>query len=170
MSRGNDTSGAPIWIGTTKLANANTIGVAKNSSMIVPCIVNSWLYCSGREELHARAGPARPASAAPSGRRAGRTRTTVTMYMIPICFASVVRSIRANAEPLTCSRTGQGRVTIGLGATVVTNGLRFSFVPLGTRWYRRAVIARRIVPGRRSAARGGVTRSTRAYSGPSRSR
>jgi hypothetical protein len=29
------------------LANANTIGVANSSSMIVPCIVNSWLYCSG---------------------------------------------------------------------------------------------------------------------------
>ncbi|GLY21767.1 hypothetical protein Misp04_14990 [Micromonospora sp. NBRC 101691] len=57
----------------------------------------------------------------------------VTMYMIPICFASVVRSIRAMAEPFTGSRTGQGRVTTGLGATVVTSGLRFSFVPLGTR-------------------------------------
>ncbi|GAA1893040.1 hypothetical protein GCM10009687_72960 [Asanoa iriomotensis] len=46
------------------------------------------------------------------------------MYMIPICFASVVRSMRANAEPFTGCRTGQGRVTIGFGATVVTTGLR----------------------------------------------
>ena len=30
----------------------------------------------------------------------------VIMYMIPICFASVVRRIRAIAEPLTCRRTG----------------------------------------------------------------
>ena len=48
----------------------------------------------------------------------------VTRYMIPICFASVVRSSRAIAEPLTGWRTGQGRVTIGFGATVVTSGLR----------------------------------------------
>jgi hypothetical protein len=44
----------------------------------------------------------------------------VTMYMIPICFASVVRMMRANAEPRVASRTGHGRVTIGFGATVVT--------------------------------------------------
>jgi hypothetical protein len=41
------------------------------------------------------------------------------MYMIPICFASVVRRIRARAEPLTWRRTGPGRVTTGLGTTVV---------------------------------------------------
>ena len=64
----------------------------------------------------------------------------VTRYMMPICFASVVRSSRAKAEPLTGWRTGQGRVTIGFGATVVTNGLRFSVVPLGTRCQLRAVI------------------------------
>jgi hypothetical protein len=48
----------------------------------------------------------------------------VTMYMIPICFASVVRMMRPRADPLIGRRTGQGRVTIGsgttLGATVVT--------------------------------------------------
>jgi hypothetical protein len=43
----------------------------------------------------------------------------VTMYMIPICFASVVRRMRARAEPLTCGRTGHGRLTTGLGTTVV---------------------------------------------------
>jgi len=48
----------------------------------------------------------------------------VTMYMIPICFASVVRSNRAKADPLVCWRTGHGRVTIGFGATVVTQGLQ----------------------------------------------
>ncbi len=72
----------------------------------------------------------------------------VTMYMIPICFASVVRSSRAMADPLTGSRTGQGRVTTGLGATVVTSGLRFWVVPLGTRSLGGPSSARRIVPGR----------------------
>ena len=47
----------------------------------------------------------------------------VTRYIRPICLASVVRSSRANAEPLTGCRTGHGRVTIGFGATVVTYGL-----------------------------------------------
>ena len=28
------------------MANPNRIGVAYSSSMIVPCMVNSWLYCS----------------------------------------------------------------------------------------------------------------------------
>ena len=46
LSRGNATSGEPICSGTTKLAKPNRIGVAKSSSMIVPCMVNSWLYCS----------------------------------------------------------------------------------------------------------------------------
>ena len=47
LSRGNATSGAPIWIGISALANPANSGVANSNSMIVPCIVNSWLYCSG---------------------------------------------------------------------------------------------------------------------------
>ncbi|GAA3450363.1 hypothetical protein GCM10018962_21960 [Dactylosporangium matsuzakiense] len=47
----------------------------------------------------------------------------VVRYIRPICFASVVRSSRANAEPLTGLCTGHGLVTIGFGATVVTKGL-----------------------------------------------
>ena len=39
----------------------------------------------------------------------------VIRYRIPICFASVVRSNRARAEPRVTGRTGQGRVTMGLG-------------------------------------------------------
>ncbi len=46
FSRGNATSGAPICSGMMTLAKPTNSGVAKNSSMIVPCIVNSWLYCS----------------------------------------------------------------------------------------------------------------------------
>ena len=47
FSRGNATSGAPICSGMSALANPANSGVANSSSMIVPCIVNSWLYCSG---------------------------------------------------------------------------------------------------------------------------
>jgi hypothetical protein len=47
FSRGKATSGAPICSGTSALAKPANSGVAKSSSMIVPCIVNSWLNCSG---------------------------------------------------------------------------------------------------------------------------
>ena len=62
FSRGNATSGAPICSGMITLANPANSGVANSSSMIVPCIVNSWLYCSLRlHDLHARRGRARRA-------------------------------------------------------------------------------------------------------------
>ena len=47
FSRGNATSGAPICSGIIAFAKPANSGVANSSSMIVPCIVNSWLYCSG---------------------------------------------------------------------------------------------------------------------------
>jgi len=47
LSRGKATSGAPICSGTIALAKPVNSGVAKSSSMIVPCIVKSWLYCRG---------------------------------------------------------------------------------------------------------------------------
>jgi hypothetical protein len=61
------------------------------------------------------------------------------MYMIPICFASVVRSTRARAEPLTGCLTGQGRVTIGFGTTEVmassgavdSSGAEIDATPIG---------------------------------------
>lgn len=43
---GNATSGAPIWTGINTFANPAKSGVANIKSMIVPCIVNNWLYCS----------------------------------------------------------------------------------------------------------------------------
>ena len=46
FSRGNATSGDPICSGMMTLAKPTNNGVANSSSMIVPCIVNSWLYCS----------------------------------------------------------------------------------------------------------------------------
>ena len=46
FSRGNATSGAPICNGMTMFAKPANSGVANSSIMIVPCIVNIWLYCS----------------------------------------------------------------------------------------------------------------------------
>ena len=47
FSRGKATSGAPICSGIIAFANPANSGVANSSSMIVPCIVNIWLYWSG---------------------------------------------------------------------------------------------------------------------------
>ena len=46
FSRGNATSGEPICNGMISLAKPTNSGVANSSSMIVPCIVNSWLNWS----------------------------------------------------------------------------------------------------------------------------
>ncbi len=46
FSLGNATSGDPICSGMIALANPAKVGVANSSSMIVPCIVKDWLYCS----------------------------------------------------------------------------------------------------------------------------
>ena len=47
FNRGNATSGEPICNGINAFVNPANNGVANNNNMIVPCIVNSWLYCSG---------------------------------------------------------------------------------------------------------------------------
>ena len=44
--RGNATSGEPICSGMIAFAKPEKSGVANRNSMIVPCIVKSWLYCS----------------------------------------------------------------------------------------------------------------------------
>jgi hypothetical protein len=41
--RGKATSRAPIWSGTTKLKNATAMGMATRKTIVVPCIVKSWL-------------------------------------------------------------------------------------------------------------------------------
>ena len=43
LSRGNATSGEPICSGMITLPKPKNSGVAKSSSMIVPCMVKSWL-------------------------------------------------------------------------------------------------------------------------------
>jgi hypothetical protein len=42
--RGKATSGAPICSGMMTLPKPTYSGVAKRNSMIVPCMVNNWLY------------------------------------------------------------------------------------------------------------------------------
>ena len=83
LSRGNATSGAPIWIGMIAFARPANIGVANSSIISVPWMVNSWLYCS---EL-TTCSPGRASSARISMARIPATRkkpNEVVMYRLPI--------------------------------------------------------------------------------------
>jgi hypothetical protein len=87
------------------LAKANSSGVANSNSMIVPCMVNNWLYCSGDRNCR----PGRPSSPRISSAMTPpitKNENDVTKYIRPICFASVVRNSRASAVPRTWRRTG----------------------------------------------------------------
>ena len=96
------------------MAKPKTIGVANNSSMIAPCMVNSWLYCSGdRNCMPGLANSARSSSAITPPMT--KKPNAVVRYINPTCLASVVRRSRANAEPRTGRCTGHGRVSIGCG-------------------------------------------------------
>ena len=46
FSRGKATYGTPICSGTRMLEKPTNSGVANSSSMMLPCIVNIWLYCA----------------------------------------------------------------------------------------------------------------------------
>lgn len=98
------------------MANPNTFGVAYNSIMIVPCMVTSWLYCSG--DTTCRPGAASSvriisAITPPAMKNAN----DVTRYITPICLWSVVRKIRSSTAPFGLQRGRQGRVGTSLGAT-----------------------------------------------------
>ena len=90
FSRGNATSGAPIWIGMSALANPANSGVANSSSMIVPCIVNSWLYCSGLSTT-CRPGSTSSARISRASRPPIMKKTNEEMkYRLPMTLWSVV--------------------------------------------------------------------------------
>ena len=90
FSRGNATSGAPICSGMSALANPANSGVANSSSMIVPCIVNSWLYCSGLSTT-CRPGATSSARISSASRPPSRKKTNEVMkYRLPMTLWSVV--------------------------------------------------------------------------------
>ena len=77
--RGKATSGAPICSGMITLPKPTNSGVANRNSMIVPCIVNSWLYCSS--ETNCRPGTASSARIARAIRPATKNQmVAVTRY------------------------------------------------------------------------------------------
>ena len=89
FSRGNATSGAPICNGRIALAKPANSGVANMSSMIVPCIVKSWLYCSfvGTICMPGSNSSARMMSAITPPSR--KNSTEAIRYMYPIVLWSV---------------------------------------------------------------------------------
>ena len=102
FSRGNATSGAPICSGMIRFANAKNSGVANNSSMIVPCIVNSWLYCSGdRNCMPGRASSPRISMAIRPPRM--KNVNDVVRYIRPMVLWSVVRSRFDSREPFSAT-------------------------------------------------------------------
>ena len=87
--------------------------------MIVPCMVNIWLYCS----LLRNCCPGTASSPRISSAIAPPTMkntNVVTRYRIAMSLGSVVRIILTNMDPLAARRAGYGRDVIGLGATAVT--------------------------------------------------
>ncbi len=121
--RGNATSGEPICSGRMKFANPNRIGVAYSSSMIVPCMVNSWLNCSfDRYCRPGRASSPRISSAIrpPIMKNAN----DVVRYMIPICLGSVVLNSERKYEPFGRARAAPGWGTTGVGLIVVITASR----------------------------------------------
>ncbi len=87
--RGNATSGAPSCRGRMAFANPANSGVANISSMIVPCIVNNWLYCSfvGSTCMPGSNSSARMMSAITPPSR--KNRNEAIRYMYPIVLWSV---------------------------------------------------------------------------------
>src|SRR3954470_16159184 len=123
LSRGKATSGAPICRGMIGLAHPAKAGVAESSSMIRPCIVKSWLYCSlvcptCKPGLNRSAGlisAMRPASM--------KKAIEEIRYRCPIVLWSVVMSHRVMVEPL---RVVTGAAT---ACSSVTNVAVISLAP-----------------------------------------
>src|SRR3954452_19503295 len=94
-----------------QLAKPNTIGVAYSSSMIVPCMVNSWLYCSLDKNCRPGAASSERISSAINP-PAMKNPNEVTVYMMPSNLGSVVVTTRYTNDPLTPRRGGNGRVGV----------------------------------------------------------
>ncbi len=88
FSRGNATSGAPICSGMITLPNPTNSGVANRNSMIVPCMVNDWLYWAfDRIWVPGSASSARmPSASSPAMRK---NTNDVIRYNCPMILWSV---------------------------------------------------------------------------------
>ena len=128
FSRGNATSGAPICSGMITLANPMNRGVANISSMIVPCMVNSWLYCSlDRNCSPGLASSARISSASTPPNR--KKQNELMMYMKPMTLWSVDVSQLTTTLPRgsRCQTAAGVAMATGGSPSTVTSHLRSSY-------------------------------------------
>ena len=119
--RGNATSGAPICSGMISFANPMNSGVANSSSMIVPCMVNSSLYCwSVTTWLFGPNSWIRMIMAIRPAIR--KNANDVIRYRWPMILWSVVDSQLASSDPL---RAAYGPVPwVSTGCSTVVTGSR----------------------------------------------
>ena len=108
FSLGKATSGAPSCSGMIALAKPAKMGVANSSSMIVPCIVKSWLNSSGSRTT---CRPGWNSSARMSSASTPPTMNQlneVMKYRFPITLWSVLVTHRTTVRP-TVVRAGVAR-------------------------------------------------------------
>ncbi|SHW02545.1 Uncharacterised protein [Mycobacteroides abscessus subsp. abscessus] len=121
LSRGKATSGAPICRGSTRFAKPKTTGVAYNSSITVPCTVNSWLYCSlDRNCSPGIASSVRISSAMIPALK--KNANDAARYIWPINLWSVVLTSPYSTAPKLFRRAGYGRPGVNGTSTAVTRG------------------------------------------------
>ena len=119
FSRGNATSGAPICSGMMTLAKPANSGVANISSISVPCMVNSWLYCSfvsmicipGANSSRRMSTAITPAMQ--------KKRNDAIRYMYPMVLWSVEVSQLTMTLPLLTGTFGAAPRSTGRSATAV---------------------------------------------------
>src|SRR5215218_2918175 len=118
FNRGNATSGDPICNGINTLPNPKNNGVANNNNMIVPCIVNSWLYTSSLTNcIPGFASSDRMINAITPATR--NHANDVPRYSFPITLWSVVVRVLMIFSP--SGRRGGPRWTLVDGSTAVTS-------------------------------------------------
>ncbi len=113
FSRGKATSGAPICSGMMTLVKPANSGVANISSITVPCIVNSWLYCSlvCRICMPGSNSSARISSAMTPPRQ--KNTNDAIRYMYPMVLWSVEVIQLTTMRPLDLGTTGASRDPAG---------------------------------------------------------
>ena len=117
FSRGNETSGEPICSGIIALAKPANNAVANKNSIKVPCMVNSWLYCSLLKNCKpGDANSARiPNAIAPAITKKAKE---VIMYRLPITLWSVDVIHLTTVRPLVFGRIWPG-VETGLSKSAM---------------------------------------------------
>ena len=113
FSRGKATSGAPICSGMMTLAKPANSGVANISSMTVPCMVKSWLYCSlvCRICMPGSNSSARISSAMTPPKQ--KNTKDAIRYMYPMVLWSVEVIQLTTMRPLDLGTTGASRIPEG---------------------------------------------------------